>query len=61
MDILKSVNCISCLIKCSKCLYFIKKLLCIATVTVVLISGICCLTQKDKKIKKILCILKEAM
>lgn len=34
MDIIKSVKCIICLAKCSKYLYFAKKMLCIVTVLV---------------------------
>lgn len=34
MNIIKTIKCLCCLIKCSKYIYYIKKALCLATVIV---------------------------
>lgn len=36
MNILKTVKCLCCLIKCSKYIYYIKKAICITTVVIAL-------------------------
>lgn len=52
MDIMKSIHCIIGLVKCSKCLYFIKKALCAVTILVATSTALCLYAQKNTKLKK---------
>lgn len=52
MNLIKTIKCLCCLIKCSKYIYFIKKALCIATVSFAVIALVCncgkCRTMLEK-------------
>ncbi|MCM1365332.1 MAG: hypothetical protein NC215_10175 [Ruminococcus sp.] len=63
MNIFKSLHCIICLIKCSKYLYYIKKLLCCVTLAVSAVTVIGCFLGNDKKseCKKIISKFKAVM
>lgn len=53
MDIFKTIKCIFCLAKCSKILYYIKKLLCIAGIGVAIVFTLCALKDDKKLMKKL--------
>lgn len=55
MNIIKTVKCLCCLIKCSKYIYYIKKALCIVTAVVAL----CAILGNAGKLKAVVCELKE--
>ena len=57
MDMIKSIRCILCLLKCSKYLYFAKKMLCIVTVLLSAVITVKLLSSGRKKCG----ILKELM
>lgn len=57
MDMIKSIRCIFCLLKCSKYLYFAKKMLCIVTVLMSAVITVKLLGSGRKKCG----ILKELM
>ncbi|MGN0468645.1 MAG: hypothetical protein ACI4GY_07985 [Acutalibacteraceae bacterium] len=60
MNMLKFYKCICCLIKCSKCLYFIKKILCFTTLA--LLAGGLVMSMCDKKTcKKLMSKIKAVM
>lgn len=52
MDIFRTLKCILCLVKCSKYLYYIKKVLCFVSLGLVAVVLIC--TAKNSK-----CILRK--
>ena len=41
MTVLKTIKCICCLVKCSKYVYFIRKALCVATITLTVTALFC--------------------
>lgn len=41
MDLFRTLKCILCLVKCSKYLYYIKKILCIFSISLVVVALIC--------------------
>lgn len=49
MNIFKSIHCILCLVKCSKYLYFIKKLLCCVTLAFTAITVLSCFLGEGNK------------
>lgn len=60
MDMMKTVKCLLALIKCSKALYFIKKLVCFAAVGI-LVTGILLQPNNVKKCKKLMRKVKAVM
>lgn len=60
MDMMKMVKCLFALVKCSKVLYFIKKLVCFAAVGVLITGAVLCLGDK-KKCKKLMSKVKAVM
>ena len=38
MNLIKTIKCLCCLVACSKYLYYIKKILCVATVVVLAVA-----------------------
>ena len=38
MNIVKTIKCLCCLIKCSKYIYYIKKAICLATIVIALLA-----------------------
>ena len=54
MSILKMLKCIFCLIKCSKYVYFIKKVICIFVVILSLVCALILYSGENKKLKKLL-------
>lgn len=53
MNFLSSVKCICCLIKCSKYVYYIKKLICCAVIILAAVTGICFLSSNKCTLKKL--------
>lgn len=53
MDMMKTIKCLLALVKCSKVLYFIKKLVCIAAVGI-LVAGVLLQPDNMKKCKKLM-------
>lgn len=60
MAVLKLYKCICSLLSVSKCLYFIKKMICFLTVMLVALSVVMCICDKEK-CKKFICDLKAVM
>ena len=54
MSIIKTLHCIFCLIKCSKYIYFVKKVICVFVVFLSLICALLLYSDKNKKLKKLL-------
>ena len=50
MNIMKTIKCLCCLIKCSKYIYYIKKAICLATV----IIALCAVCSNMGKCKEML-------
>lgn len=61
MDMLNSVKFVACLIKCGKLMYIAKKMLCIVTVMIAVISAVRALMQNKSSVKKMLRQLKAVM
>lgn len=51
MRMLSYVKCLYCLIKCSKYLYYVKKIICLITVIVALTAGLYLFSGKNSLIK----------
>ncbi len=53
MDLFKTVKCIFCLMKCSKYLYYIKKAVCFAGVSLAFVAAICLLKDNKAVLRKL--------
>lgn len=53
MNILSALKCLLCLIKCSKYLYYIKKVICFAFLAVAVVAGLSLLSGESNAVKKI--------
>ena len=58
MDIFRTFKCVAALIKCSKCLYFVKKAL--SAVIILICAGgvLCCVLGNKKECKKLVSKIK---
>lgn len=54
MSIFKMLKCIFCLVKCSKYIYFIKKIICVFVVFMSLVCALILYSGENKKLKKLL-------
>ena len=52
MDLLRTVKCIFCLVKCSKYLYYIKKAVCFAGVGLAFLMAVCLLKDNKAMLRK---------
>ena len=54
MSIFKMLKCIFCLVKCSKYIYFVKKIICVFVVFMSLVCALVLYSGENKKLKKLL-------
>lgn len=53
MSLLASIKCICCLVKCSKYLYYIKKIICCITAVLAVITCVCFISNNSLSLKKL--------
>lgn len=51
MNTLKTLNCIFCLVRCSKYLYFLKKIICVAAVVLTVVLALTAFSQRAELMK----------
>lgn len=61
MDMFKTVKCVAALIKCSKCLYFVKKALCVVIILISCAAAFCLFLGDKKECKKLVSKIKAVM
>lgn len=58
MSIFSVIRCIVCLTKCSKYLYYIKKIICVTVIFMAVFAGIIIFMGENKKLRKLIKELK---
>lgn len=58
MTVMKTLHCVFCLIKCSKYIYYVKKIICVFVIILSLVCALCLYSDKNKKLKRLIKELK---